>query len=181
MFSSVVWLFKRDHTPQGCNGELDLYTNRQSLQRGLSWGGRTWRSMRGRIGTWQGHGQGSSFWCSWAVPALCHFTSISSSQQPYKIGVVSIPISQMRTLKLITLSAFPKTVTPGWPHMPSLCSTDAMVPCSTRTTVIHVLISSNSCDSFSNTPQSTSQIPSYVSDDLRQNYLLPCVYSHRTL
>lgn len=44
-----------------------------------------------------------------------------------------------------------------------------------------LLISSNSCGSFSNIPQSTSQIPSYVPDDLRQNYLLPCVYSHRTL
>lgn len=74
--------------------------------------GRRGGSAVGGVGKHKGHDKVMARQLQLTVmhaPSLCHLTSVSSSQQPYNLDVVSVPIPQMRMWKLINLSTSPKT------------------------------------------------------------------------
>lgn len=83
--------------------QLGLY--QQAGRRGGSAVGVVWANTRATTRSWPGQPQLTVM----HAPSLCHLTSVSSSQQPYNLDVVSVPIPQMRMWKLINLSTSPKT------------------------------------------------------------------------
>lgn len=104
------FFFKSDHSTQGCNGDSSpagpLPTGRaQRLFCRGSGVGKHKGTARPMTRSWPGRPERTVT----SAPSPCHLTPVSSFQQPYNLDAVSVPISQMRMLKLINLTTSPKT------------------------------------------------------------------------
>ena len=156
------FFLKSDHRTQGCSGDSSPagpFPTGRACRGGSAEGG-MWGNTRAQYGPWQAHGQGSQSWQPWVLPHWAK-SLVSSSQQPCNLDAVSVPISQMRMLKLINLSTSPKTgaewAVEKTSHV-SLCSTVSGFLQRTHHGDLHLHLPP-SCDSFS-ILQRPSQTPS---------------------